>query len=101
VTGGVGKKKTPGPWLACHKFTFADDWVNGDLFEGVTTQEYEITGSSNGERAKVSQIMLSNALGSTVSTQDTRLDRRYTVGLPLLALSQLHHVSPLEGLRPL
>ncbi len=40
-------------------------------------------------------------LGSNVSTGDIRLDRRHIVGLQPLALSQLHRVSPLGGLRPL
>ncbi len=70
-------------------------------------QEYENTGTVVvSSRAKAPQFLPGGTiqwvmqLRSTVSTGDIRLDRRYIVGLPPLALSQLHRVSPLGGLRP-
>jgi hypothetical protein len=83
---------------SCHRFPYTDDWGTWQLVRGLRLlHEYENTDtvlvSSRAKRQ-------GDELGSTVSTGDIRLDRRYIVGLLLLELSQLRRVSPLEGLRP-
>lgn len=92
---------------SCHKFPYTDDWGAWRLVRGLRLlHEYENTDtivvSSRARRqgfSQVARLRWGMQLRSTVSTGDIRLDRRHIVGLLLLALSQLHRVSPFEGLR--
>jgi hypothetical protein len=66
----------------------------------VITSKLKRQGFSQVRAASTITVGDTVGIGSTVSNGDIRLDRRHIVGLLLLGLSQLHRVSPLEGLRP-
>lgn len=92
-----------------HKFSYAGNWVMTICSRDVTSGYYKGT-----KPQVLYSIITRNAskfpqhrtiafggevqLGSTDSTEDTRLDQRHTVGSPLLVLSQPHHVFLHEGL---